>query len=75
MQTAFRQTINPRSKREIKHAKGVYLMEQIHCPGVLVECGFLSNPEEERQLRSREYQQKICIVIASTVANHLDYQT
>ena len=75
LQTSFRQTINPGSNREIKQAKRVYLMEQIHCPGILVECGFLSNPGEERQLRSREYQQKICIIIASTVANHLDYQT
>ena len=75
LQTAFRRTINPGSNREIKQSKGVYLMEQIQCPGILVECGFLSNPGEERQLRSREYQQKICIIIASTVANHLDYQT
>ena len=75
LQTALRQTINPGSNREIKQAKGVYLMEQIHCPGVLVECGFLSNPEEEAQLRSKDYQQKLCIVIASTVANHLDCQT
>ena len=75
LQTSFRQTINPASNREIKQAKGVYLMEQIHCPGVLVECGFLSNPEEESQLRSKDYQQKICIIIASTVANHLDCQT
>lgn len=75
LQSAFRQTINPASKREIKQAKGVYLMEQIHCPGVLVECGFLSNPEEEAKLRTRDYQQHICIVIASTLANHLDCQT
>lgn len=75
LQTSFRQTINPGSNREIKQAKRVYLMEQIHCPGILVECGFLSNPEEEAQLRSKDYQQKICIVIASTVANHLDCQT
>ena len=75
LQSAFRQTINPGSNRELKKATNVYLMEHISCTGILVECGFLSNPEEEAQLRTKEYQQKICIVIASTLANHLDYQT
>ena len=75
LQSAFRQTINPGSNRELKKATNVYLMEHISCTGILVECGFLSNPEEEALLRTKEYQQKICIVIASTLANHLDYQT
>ena len=75
LQTTFRQTINPGSNREIKKAKDVYLMEQIHCTGVLVECGFLSNPEEEARLRTQEYQQKICVIVASTLANFLDCQT
>ena len=75
IQNSFKNTLNPGNNREIKRAKGVYLMEHATCPGVLVECGFLSNPEEEAQLRTKEYQQKICIVIASTLANFLDCQT
>ena len=75
LQSAFRHTINPGSNRELKKATNVYLMEHISCTGILVECGFLSNPEEEALLRTKEYQQKICIVIASTLANHLDCQT
>ena len=75
LQASFRQTVNPGSNREIKKASNVYLMDHISCTGILVECGFLSNPEEEAQLRTKEYQQKICIVIASTLANFLDCQT
>ena len=75
LQSIFRQTINPGSNREAKQAKNIYLMEHTPCTGVLVECGFLSNPEEEALLRTRVYQQRICCVIASTVANHLDCQT
>ena len=75
LQASFRQSVNPGSSREIKQAKGVYLMEQITCTGILVECGFLSNPQEENLLRSREYQQHICAVIASGLANFLDGQT
>lgn len=75
LQSCFRRSINPGSNREIKKAANVYLMEQISCTGILVECGFLSNPEEEALLRTREYQQKICVVIASTMSNFLDCQT
>ena len=75
LQASFRQTVNPGSKRKIKKASNVYLMDHISCTGILVECGFLSNPEEESLLRTQKYQQKICIVIASTLANFLDCQT
>lgn len=72
MQQAFQSTLNPGSRREIKKADGIYLMEHITCPGVLIECGFLSNPEEEAKLQSEGYQKKLCCVIAATVSNFLD---
>lgn len=56
-------------KRSAKRSQGVYLMEHISCPGVLIECGFLSNPEEEAKLRSPEYQKQLCCIIASVAAN------
>ena len=40
-------TLNQGSKRQIKQAKNVYILENIQCTGVLIECGFLSNPREE----------------------------
>ena len=72
LQSAFRNTVNPGSNRRSKKADGVYLMEHIDTTGVLIECGFLSNAEEEAKLRSADYQKKLCCVIASTVSNHLD---
>ena len=71
MQTAFVHSINPNSNRKCKPAEGVYLMQHVACPGVLVECGFLSNPEEEVLLRSAQYQQKICCVIVSALSSYL----
>ena len=71
LQTAFGNTINPGSSRECKQSKGIYLMEHIQRPGVLIECGFLSNPREEAALRSKDYQQKLCCVIASSVDSFL----
>lgn len=72
LQSAFGQTLNPGSSRQVKKADGIYLMQNIDCTGVLVECGFLSNPEEEAKLRSDDYQQKLCCVIAATISKFLD---
>lgn len=71
LQTAFCRTVNPGSNRKCKKADGVYLMQNIDCTGILVECGFLSNPEEEAKLRTKEYQQKLCCVIAATASEFL----
>ena len=71
VQSAF-QMMDPNNKRENKKANGVYLMEHIQCPGILVECGFLSNPEEEAKLRTATYQQQICCTIVASVSNFLD---
>lgn len=71
MQTAFISTLNPGSSRKCKKSDGVYLMEHVDCDAVLVECGFLSNPEEEAKLKSKEYQNKVCCVIASSVSQFL----
>ena len=64
-------TLNPGSNRQIKRADSVYLMEQIQCTGVLIECGFLSNPQEESMLRNERYQKNICCVIASSLSTYL----
>lgn len=53
------------TNRECKKSDGVYLMRSIRCPGVLVECGFLSNPGEDAKLRTPEHQKKICCLIAA----------
>lgn len=72
MQTALVRAVNPGSNRKIKQAKGIYLMEHIENPGILVECGFLSNPEEEHKLGSPEYQKKLCCVIAAVTAEFME---
>jgi len=71
LQIDFIRYLNPGSRRSEKKSSGVYLMEHIRCPGVLIECGFLSNPEEEAKLRSKEYQQKLSCVIACRVSEYL----
>ena len=70
LQTNFMKFIDPSNNRKTKPAKGIYLMEHITQPGILIECGFLSNIEEEAKLRSPSYQMRMCAVIATTVSAH-----
>ena len=72
MQNNFIQTLNPNSNRKPKAAKGIYLMEHISCPAILLECGFLTNIQEESKLRNSEYQKQLCGVIAATVSSYMN---
>lgn len=72
LQKTLTDALAPGSNRMAKKADGIYLMQHINCTGALVECGFLSNPEEEGKLRNSRYQCSLSCVIASAVANFLD---
>lgn len=71
LQASMVRFLTPGSKRQAKKADGIFLMQNIDCVGVLVECGFLSNAEEESKLRSADYQKKLCSIIASVVSLYL----
>lgn len=71
IQMSFITLLNPGSNRSAKPAEGVYLMQNIDRPGILVECGFLTNPEEEAKLRAKDYQQKLCVILAASVGEFL----
>lgn len=71
LQTALVQSMNPESNRKCKQSKDIYLMEHITKPGILIECGFLSNPQEDALLQNPKYQQKLCIVIAAVTDGYL----
>lgn len=47
---------NTRTPMQIK---GVYIMDKVLVPTVIVECGFLSNAEEEALLQTDKYQSDI----------------
>ncbi len=71
MQAAFKTALNPGNSRTCRLAKGVFLMEHIERPGLLIECGFLSNPEEDARLQSGQYQIQICGVIGASLSQML----
>ena len=71
MQDSFRKTLSPGNQRKAKKSEGIYLMEKVLCPAVLIECGFLSNPVEEAKLRNDDYQKELCTVIACICSQYL----
>jgi N-acetylmuramoyl-L-alanine amidase len=70
LQKNFRIDLDPSNKRVQKPARNAYriLREYDNMPSVIVECGFLSNNEEEQKLKSDEYQQKIADSISKSAS-------
>jgi len=66
LQTQFQMMLQPENSREIKLC-GTELFLCYYCthPMVMVECGFLSNPEEAALLTTEEYQHKVAFTIFS----------
>ena len=71
IQRLIKTSINPGSRRQVKKAEKIFLMSRVCCPAVLIECGFLSNPQEELKLRDPEYQKILCSVISVALAQYL----
>lgn len=64
-QETLRQTLDPNNNRKPTTVPNtVYLMNHITCKAILVECGFLSNPEEDILLQSSDYQTKLAASLA-----------
>jgi len=63
MQEALVRTLKP-SKVRSANAGDYYVLRNTALPAVLVECGFLSNAEEEKKLLDRAYQQRIGQAVA-----------
>ncbi|MEI6106140.1 MAG: N-acetylmuramoyl-L-alanine amidase [Opitutae bacterium] len=55
--------------RGFKRAR-LAVLRMLDCPGVLVECGFLSNDDEARRIATPEYRQKIAEALAAGVQNY-----
>lgn len=57
--------------REIKKIPSrTYMYNKLNIPGVLIECGFLSNYKEKELLKTPEYQQKLAKVITKGIINY-----
>ena len=53
--------------REIKQDNNYYMYKQINSPGVLIEAGFISNPNDNYLLRQEWYQEKLVRLISESI--------
>ena len=60
--------------REAKENSSYYMLKKSDTVSVIVECGFISNPEEEALLNEEEYQQKIAWAIYKGIFSYFEQQ-
>ncbi|MBE6898650.1 MAG: N-acetylmuramoyl-L-alanine amidase [Ruminococcaceae bacterium] len=69
VQCALRDLLQPQNTRQVKQIpKSVYLLNHVENRAILIECGFLSNPEEEQLLQQTDYQKKLAMVLAPVLS-------
>jgi len=71
IQRFLRDMVDPENKREalVKDTETL-ILKNIKKPTVIVECGFLSNAEEEQKLSTQEYQEKLAAAIKEGIKKY-----
>lgn len=71
LQESFQCNLQPDNQRQIKRSTSdVYIIHNATIPIVLVECGFLSNPEDCRNLSDEGYQKKVAFTIFMGISSY-----
>lgn len=73
IQKALREIVDPENKREAMLKKAeIIILKNLKTPTVIVECGFLSNPQEEKKLATVEYQDKLALAIKEGIMKYCE---
>lgn len=59
IQTNLNESIQRKNNRVAMKIDNIYIVKHVEIPISIVECGFLSNPEEEKLLLQDDYQNKL----------------
>lgn len=72
LEIAVREKLQPENNRASKEAgSNIYLLQKLTCPALLLECGFLSNPEECARLQDAGYRAKLVEVLSDALKRYL----
>lgn len=72
IQSNIKAALQPNNKRVTKQAtSSIFLLHNATFPAVLIECGFLSNPDEARSLGDADYRQKLANVIFKSIMDYI----
>lgn len=72
IQSNLNDAIQKENKRVAMKLDTVYIMKHVEIPISIVECGFLSNPEEEQQLLDDGYQDKLAWGIFNGIIDYFN---
>lgn len=76
IQETTKSVLMPSNQRKIKPSNGnLYLLDHIESPAVLIECGFLSNPEECLRLSDESYQKQLSLAITLSILDYFSKST
>ncbi len=70
IQSQLRNILDKDNTREPQKRNDLYVLNEVDIPSVLVECGFLSNINEEAMLKDEIYQEKIAWAIYIGIMNY-----
>lgn len=70
LQENLNESMQKENKRVAMNLNTVYIMKNVEIPISIVECGFLSNPEEEKQLQEDEYQNRLAWGIYNGITDY-----
>ena len=72
IQAENREKLQPYNTRKTKAAtSAINILHNAKCPAVLVECGFLSNPDEASLFETHEYRQKVAFMLFCSITEFL----
>lgn len=71
IQDKFNKEINTDKKRTELGKSDVFLLKNITGPIVIVECGFLSNPEDAENLKDKKFQRRISENLSDCICEYL----
>lgn len=72
IQSSLNESIQKENNRAAMKLDTVYIMKKVEIPISIVECGFLSNPEEEKKLLNDEYQNKLAWGIYTGIIDYFN---
>lgn len=71
MQNALVEGLDPANTRVSKGNTSYYLLRKTSIPLIIVECGFLSNPEETKKLETEAFQEQTAQAICTGIEAYL----
>lgn len=72
IQSNLGEAIDKENKRVAKSIKDIYIIENVEIPTTIVECGFLSNENELKNLQQDGYQEKLAWGIYNGIIEFLN---